>query len=90
MVETFETLINSDPPAGGLLTIITERKKDLSIKSSDSRVERFGLNMWGGGALLAFWLALLISVIVAKNNTDYSGAKFLHWFEVRANLECEL
>jgi chromate transporter len=66
---------------GGLLTIITERKKDLSVKSSDSKVERFGLSVYGGAVLLAAWLALLIGVVIGKNNTSYHDAKFLHWFE---------
>lgn len=70
-------------PPGGLLTIITERKKDLSVKSSDSKVERFGLSVYGGAVLLAAWLALLIGVVIGKNNTSYHDAKFLHWFEVR-------
>ncbi|GAQ86165.1 chromate transporter [Klebsormidium nitens] len=73
----FPTLI----AIGGILTIVTERKKDLSISSSDSKVERFGLSMYGGGILLAFWLSILIGVVIGKNNTNYESAKFLHWFE---------
>lgn len=69
--------------SGGLLTIVTERKKDLSISSADSNVDSFGLSMRGGAALLAGWLALLIIVIIGKNSTSYHKAESLHWFEVR-------
>ncbi|GAQ86163.1 chromate transporter [Klebsormidium nitens] len=67
--------------AGGLLTIISERHKELSVSSSDCDVNNFGLSMRGGAALLSGWLALLILVVVGKHSTSYHHAKFLHWFE---------
>ncbi|CAG9463862.1 unnamed protein product [Pedinophyceae sp. YPF-701] len=68
---------------GGLVTLYVNRKKDMRRADAEGDVTSLGLGMWSGGALILVWLAVLVSVIVARSQTDYDDdhIKPLHWFE---------
>ena len=50
---------------GGLVTLVANRKKDMSITATDQHLERFGLPRWAAAATAASWLAILIATLVA-------------------------
>lgn len=67
---------------GFIITNITDRKEDRTLKGSDGGVESLGMGMWGGGALVVVWLAVL-GVVLALARTVYEhGDGPLNWFEV--------
>jgi len=74
---TFPSLI----AAGGIASIIENRHKDLRPKATDAKVDRLGFGMVTGGLLIIVWLAVLITVVVTRQVTDYEDARALHWFE---------
>lgn len=66
---------------GGATTVYTRRNDDLTLKGTDG-VRRFGVSLAVGGALILLWAGILVTVIIARAQTDYDDWKELHWFEV--------
>lgn len=67
---------------GGLISIgvAAWKKESIVIKDVDAGVDKLGFNKWGGGALIAVWVAVLIAVVVTAAGSDYAGNEELHWF----------
>lgn len=67
---------------GGIVTIITKWKEDLTLKGRDPSLGRLGINMYFGAALILGWLAILLTVILVVNIHRDSVPLPLEWFEV--------
>lgn len=70
---------------GGLITIFTNRKLDMSAKNLDDGVQSLGVNMWVGGFLIGLWASILIVVEVLVRSLPYDhreNSNPLDWFEV--------
>mmetsp|Transcript_20186 Transcript_20186/g.50509 ORF Transcript_20186/g.50509 Transcript_20186/m.50509 type:complete len:369 (+) Transcript_20186:1-1107(+) len=66
---------------GGSVTSYTKRNDDLALKDKDETIHHLGLNKTAGACLVLAWIAILATVTVLTNTTDYADAKELHWFE---------
>mmetsp|Transcript_30756 Transcript_30756/g.73889 ORF Transcript_30756/g.73889 Transcript_30756/m.73889 type:complete len:571 (+) Transcript_30756:69-1781(+) len=69
---------------GGLCTYARDVYEKRPVKAADGNegIESLGVNKVVGGFLLFVWLAVLVVVIVLRQETDYHGSnKALHWFE---------
>ncbi|KAG2453749.1 hypothetical protein HYH02_001960 [Chlamydomonas schloesseri] len=67
---------------GFIVTNITDRKVDKTLKGSDGGVESLGFGMLGGGILIGLWMAVLIAVLVLARTKYKDGDGPLNWFEV--------
>jgi len=66
---------------GGVTTIVTRRNATLKAEEG-SHVSQLGLSFTSGCILILLWLALLILLIVMRQNTDFKGDwKYLHYTE---------
>lgn len=58
----------------------TRRNKELP-PADEKHVSTFGLSFTSGCLLIGFWAAILLLVIVARDQTTYDDWKYLHIFE---------
>ena len=66
--------------AGGVLTLVAYRKKDLSVASEDKHVESFGLPRWAGAGVVGLWLALLAAGLLARRFVPAPAPIGLQWW----------
>eukprot|EP00199_Chlamydomonas_sp_CCMP681_P001026 CAMPEP_0119109864 /NCGR_PEP_ID=MMETSP1180-20130426/24373_1 /TAXON_ID=3052 ORGANISM="Chlamydomonas cf sp, Strain CCMP681" /NCGR_SAMPLE_ID=MMETSP1180 /ASSEMBLY_ACC=CAM_ASM_000741 /LENGTH=522 /DNA_ID=CAMNT_0007095877 /DNA_START=95 /DNA_END=1660 /DNA_ORIENTATION=- len=70
----------------GVLTIISNRNVDMSLKTvADDGVQSLGVGMKVGAALILVWAGVLTTVLVLVRSLDYDHRKdstALDWFEV--------
>lgn len=72
---------------GGIITIVSNRNKDMRMKDTDNDggVKSLGVGMKVGAAIIFVWLAVLIVVLVLVRTLDYdhrAKSNALDWFEV--------
>ncbi|MEW5300819.1 MAG: hypothetical protein WDW36_003723 [Sanguina aurantia] len=66
---------------GGLITLVTNRNKDMTPKGGGEGLVSYGVSMLGGGCLIALWLAVLIPVLILARTVYTDQANPLNWFE---------
>lgn len=64
---------------GGLITLYTKRHDEMKVKDVNESIDHLGLGIAGGAALIGFWAALLVLVVVLVDQIDYADAPGLHW-----------
>ena len=73
---TFPALI----VAGGLISIAALWAHVSKVAEVSAGVDRLGFNKWGGGALIAVWVGVLVGVLVGAGQSAYADSRELHWF----------